>query len=378
MKKTILIISIILLSAMTAWADVVINENNFPDEVFRNYVRGQSYGMDGVLTDAEIAGVISLNVSNWNIKSLKGIEYFRELRNLFCYTNQLTSLDVSKNTVLEDLRCDRNQLTSLDVSKNTALTYLACYNNQLTSLDVSKNTALTGLRCDGNQLTSLDVSKNTALTSLNCGHNQLTSLDVLKHTALTSLYCGFNELTSLNVSKNTALTRLDCQSNQLTSLDVSKNTALTVLSCFENKLTSLDLSKNTALKAIDCSENQIKDAGMDALVESLPTVDEGKMYAIYSCNEGNVMTTVQVEAAKAKGWTVYQCIGFADWQIYAGSEEDPDGIGNVNNNNNVNDVYDLSGRKINSQSATFNAHHSMFNGLRKGIYIVDGKKVWVK
>ena len=37
--------------------------------------------------------------------------------------------------------------------------------NQLTTLDVSKNTALTDLDCDNNQLTTLDVSKNTALTT---------------------------------------------------------------------------------------------------------------------------------------------------------------------------------------------------------------------
>lgn len=41
---------------------------------------------------------------------------------------------------------------------------------------------------------------------------------------------------------------------------------------------------------------------------------------------------------------------------------DTDGIRNVNENGNGNGIYDLSGRKVNSQ-------------LRKGIYIVDGKKL---
>ena len=48
----------------------------------------------------------------------------------------------------------------------TALTWLYCYDNQLETLDVSKNTALTGLWCYNNQLETLDVSKNTALTGL--------------------------------------------------------------------------------------------------------------------------------------------------------------------------------------------------------------------
>ena len=68
------------------------------------------------------------------------------------------------------------------ISNSTALTTLYCYDNQLTSLDVSNNTALTTLWCYYNQLTSLDVSNNTALTRLDCspmdvnGVNQLATL----------------------------------------------------------------------------------------------------------------------------------------------------------------------------------------------------------
>jgi len=67
-----------------------------------------------------------------------------------------------------------NQLTTLDVSKNTALTRLECFDNRLTTLDVSKNTELTGLCCFDNQLTSLDVSNNTALTWLICYNNKIS------------------------------------------------------------------------------------------------------------------------------------------------------------------------------------------------------------
>ena len=62
-----------------------------------------------------------------------------------------------------------NQLTNLDLSKNTALTHLIVGSNQLTSLDLSKNTALTRLEVNGNQLTNLDLSKNSKLVNLNEG-----------------------------------------------------------------------------------------------------------------------------------------------------------------------------------------------------------------
>ena len=178
MKKQLLLLAVALFATATAvraQAPVQINSTNFPDENFRAIVAGTDIDKDadGYLSDEEIAAVTKLDVSEKNIASLKGIEFFTALTELDCYGNQLTSLDVSKNTALEVLECSTNQLTSLDVSKNTALEVLDCENNQLTSLDVSKNTALIGLYCPGNQLTSLDVSKNTALQLLDCFNNQI-------------------------------------------------------------------------------------------------------------------------------------------------------------------------------------------------------------
>ena len=263
--KSLLLSSLMLLSAGTAWADVEINEENFPDEKFRSYLLSQDYGWDEKLTDSEIAGLRMMSVWSKGIQSLQGIEYFTALLKLDCYDNQLTSLDVSKNT---------------------ALIELDCYKNQLTSLDVSGCTALTGLNCSSNQLTSLDVSKNTALKTLYCFDNQLTSLDVSKNTALEYLYCSDNQLTSLDVS----------------------NTALTNLYCYSNK---------------------IQGAAMDALVESLPTVLSGDgMQVVYYENEQNVMTTTQVAAAKTKGWIPYYTENGLIWKEYVGVDPST-GVNNI-------------------------------------------------
>ena len=278
----------------------VINETNFPDEKFRNWVLAQDYGKDGYLTDDEIAAVKTINVYNRNIASLKGIEFFTALINLNCYNNQLTTLDVSK-------------------TKNTALIKLYCYNNQLTTLDVSKNTALTNLACSNNQLTTLDVSKNTALIYL---------------------YCSGNQLTTLDVSKNTALRRLDCYNNQLTTLDVSKNTELTYLHCDSNNLTMLDVSKNTELRRLECYNNGIRGEGMTTLVNSLPVIPEGEVGELYVCNDetpaDNEMTAKQVAVAKEKGW---QCIDYNSMDYYEGL---PDGDVNTDGSVDNKDVEDLS------------------------------------
>ena len=152
----------------TATGDIEINETNFPDENFRNYLLSSKLGQDSVLTESEIAGVRLISVNRKSISSLKGIEYFTALEILYCSSNQLTSLDVSNNTALTWLDCYSNRL-----SKNTALTWLDCYSNRLTILDVSKNTALKDFDCSSNQLTTLDVSNNTALTALLCHRNQI-------------------------------------------------------------------------------------------------------------------------------------------------------------------------------------------------------------
>ncbi|MBR6194988.1 MAG: leucine-rich repeat domain-containing protein, partial [Prevotella sp.] len=267
---------------------IAINATNFPDEKFREYVSTYcDKDKDTYLSDEEISAVKGIYALEMSITNLKGIEYF------------------------------------------TALTYLACYSNKLTSLDVSKNTALKGLECDDNLLTTLDVSKNTALTYLTCDYNQLTTLDVSKNTALTVLACNGNKLTSLDVSKNTALIHLQCYDTQLASLDVSKNTALTELWCGRNQLTSLDVSKNTALTELRCYNDQIQGAGMATLVNGLPTVTSGKFY-VYNIKgtEGNQITTVQVAAAKAKGWDVKT----ADGDDYPGINipADANGDGEVN------------------------------------------------
>jgi len=218
-------------------ADVIaINKKNFPDDNFRNWILSQSFGNTGVLGNGANLAPTSFLVQEKDIANLKGVEYFTNLKILWCHKNQLEDLDVSKLTLLEDFTCSNNKLTTLDVSQNTALKELRCSENQLQTLDVSKNAVLQHLYCDGNQLTSLD------------------------------------------------------------------------------------LSKNTALKILDCHGNSIRDESMDALIQSLPDW-KGATYPLYVYKDesatGNMMTSLQVAAAKEKGWIPKKWDGSA-WVDYEG------------------------------------------------------------
>lgn len=89
---------------------IAIDETNFPDQNFREYLLAQSYGEDAMLTEEEIAAITSLNLYGRNIADLTGIEHFTALTWLDCSMNQLTKLDLSKNTALTEVRFYSNQI----------------------------------------------------------------------------------------------------------------------------------------------------------------------------------------------------------------------------------------------------------------------------
>ena len=181
-------------AASDSYGPVYLDDRIVPDDTFREYLLKQfDKDHNGILYPAERYAVTEIDVNDKNITSLKGIEFFPNLKKLNCGHNRLTSLDVSKNTVLQELVCWENQLTSLDVSQNTALQELECFENKLTSLDVSQNPALQKLDCWDNRLTSLDVSQNTKLTALYFDTNQITSLQADNCTNLTVIFTGGNK-----------------------------------------------------------------------------------------------------------------------------------------------------------------------------------------
>ena len=160
-------------AATDRYGPVYITDANVPDKTFREYLlkRFDKDG-NGVLTPAERYAVTEIDVNDKNITSLKGIEFFPNLKKLNCGHNRLTSLDVSKNTELTYLKCSYNRMTELDVSKNTELTYLDCSYNRLTELDVSQNTKLTELYFVSNKITSLQADNCTNLTVIFTGSNK--------------------------------------------------------------------------------------------------------------------------------------------------------------------------------------------------------------
>lgn len=151
---------------MARAAEVAINETNFPDAIFRDYVTSEfDKDSNGKLSEEEIARVMYITVNKKGIKNLKGIEYFTALKDLDCDNNQLTDLDVSKNITLRYLGCENNNLIELDLKKNTNLNHLNARFNNLRKLNVTENDALRILNLANNDLTELNLSNNMMLGS---------------------------------------------------------------------------------------------------------------------------------------------------------------------------------------------------------------------
>lgn len=358
---------------------VMINSTNFPDANFRNYLLSRY--PDGYLTQYDIANATSLSVYSKGIANMKGIEFFTELKELRCWGNSFTSLDLYFNTKLTYLDCAPNSnLTSLYLSRCSELQTLICYSTGLTSLSVCGKPYLTMINCNNctslkfiycynDNLTTLNVTGCTALERLECYYNYnleeitglgdctaITYLDcedcaisnldpVDLMTNLEMLYCRNNKISTLTlnnkpnlsfvrISGNPNLTTLRCSGNsQLSSVYIYDCPALESAWINMNNLSSLDLSGCTSLKNLSIWQNHISGNAMTNLVNSLPTVPgniPGEFAVLDNVNEGNVITDAQVLTAKRKNWVCQRWTG-NNWAIIdVPMPGDVDGNGVVN------------------------------------------------
>jgi len=132
--------------------------------------------------------------------------------------------------------CGLNSISVLDASTVIGLKNLYCYYNSISALDVSALTNLEYLNCRFNIISVLDVSAATKLRSIYCDYNSISALDVSALTNLEYLNCRFNIISVLDVSAATGLTTLECNGNNISLLDVSAITGLSTLKCHYNSM----------------------------------------------------------------------------------------------------------------------------------------------
>ena len=174
---------------------VKITAQTFPDANFRAYV-SSAFDTDknGTLDPDELLVARNIHCDRMGIKTLKGIEHLVELRGVYASFNELTELDLSKNT----------KLTHLDAFNNPGNGYDYPLNNKLTKLDLSHNPKMKRLDIWANyDLKFVDISVCPGLQYYNCAMIGATKVDVSKNPELNRLNCSYNKnLTSLDLSHN--------------------------------------------------------------------------------------------------------------------------------------------------------------------------------
>lgn len=113
---------------------------------------------DGEISREEAKEVEQISVSNKKIKSVEGIHNFENLKTLDCSYNELSVIDLSRNSRLFILSVAHNSISRLDLSK-VSLNSLICFDNNMTSIDLSNQTGLQLISCGNNPLKTLDISK---------------------------------------------------------------------------------------------------------------------------------------------------------------------------------------------------------------------------
>ena len=226
--KTMLLFLSVFISATLFGQNVYI-----PDVNFKAYLVGNpSINTNG---DTEIqvseAAVFDggLYCESKGISDLTGVEAFSALSYLNFSDNQISSIDLSQNTVLTVLLCANNQLISLDLSHNVDLYYLACSNNQLTSLDLSQNVGITFIICFNNPLICLNIANGSNINmdsfvvqnnpNLTCIEVDNAAWSAANWTGLDS-QASFSEDCNNDCSNTSGLTELDTSKNRIQILDL--------------------------------------------------------------------------------------------------------------------------------------------------------------
>ena len=244
----------------------------FPDTEFQRYLHSIDWLGDGYISDYELHQTTYINVNNQQIQSLKGIEYFERLTRLDCNHNEITRLDLSRNSQLSEINCQYNQLDSLILENHSQLSWLSCNDNRLTQLRIYNAPSLSMLFCGNNQLQNFDFDVMPQLTDLfadnnplthiadfdfeklpalkmfNLANSQATSFSPVSTSIVTLVISGNNNLQNIDLSNCEMLSTLHIQSCPVLSDVLTDNPSLTSILLYENpKLAYIDLSPSTLL-----------------------------------------------------------------------------------------------------------------------------------
>ena len=215
------------------WGGIPINNVNFPDPVFRSFLRDAYISVgekpvhldnneDSCLSEDEIAMYKTLNYLPEGVRSLKGIGYLSAIETLRLNAEdlQLKALDLRGMKSLKQLFVgDRPELKSLDISGCSELEYLYAPKTGLTKLDLNNNTRLQNVYLGQTPGLTIDISRNKPLIdAVQNSYGKESSTD-------NAIFYYAGDVVHFEISKEAGLT-YDKPANKIIAQNVERNFSL--------------------------------------------------------------------------------------------------------------------------------------------------------
>ncbi|MBP5654958.1 MAG: S-layer homology domain-containing protein [Clostridiales bacterium] len=168
---------------------IAIDENNFPDEVFREYVKQFDKDNDGYFSQEELWDVKMIKLSEMTLDNLEGIRFFSKLEEFSAaWQVKFKSADFSGLTKLKDVYINQARVENMNVDGCTSLKYLEIYGNRLETLNVTDCHELLELNVYGSSLEMLDISECPKLRYLDVGNTDIDFIDISECPTLVKIY----------------------------------------------------------------------------------------------------------------------------------------------------------------------------------------------
>jgi len=290
MTKTLLLTSALAITliatkdmnvaAKTTTTSIAINAKNFPDNNFRKIVKQRfDKNKDGKLSKKEIDVVKAIDLDGTskgnstkeefqamkNIKSLRGLKYFTNLRDAYIDLPKLTELNFTAPK-LTDVMIDCPELKTFSLSGGSYLKTIVLYNYKATDkLQLQKFKNLEELTIGAKRVIryeNLGVTKCKKLKSIvicndyttsKTGYVSANKIDLTVFPNIRGVLLE-GKVKSVNATNLKKLAFLQVLNSGMTELKVKGCTNLTLISCPGSKLKELNVSGLKNLYAINCDE----------------------------------------------------------------------------------------------------------------------------
>jgi hypothetical protein len=226
-----------------------------PDANFEGKLVLDGYDSDGIVNQkmlkSDAGKVEKLSLYSLDINSLSGIEAFVNLKRLYANANNLQTIDISENVLLDTISLISNNLISIE------------------GIPAAKN--LKWLSLSSNLFTEFTL-ENTSVKNFLMDHNELTDLDVSLAPKLESAVLNLNEITNLDFSNNPLLKVLNFSANKVETISFENNLNLEYIYCSSNLFTDFDLSMLPNLIDVRVDRNPTLTCIKIALGQDIPTL----------------------------------------------------------------------------------------------------------